>query len=133
MVDVVAGESAQGRRRRRTRTATGAAVLVIVAAAGGFYAGHSTSPSDSTADECSTARASEQRAVAAMNAASPNSPEHTLNWRTGLNIVLQNPGCYSAEDRASAQAILDQAASAQQATEARSQCEATAEHWWDCN
>lgn len=118
--------------RGRVRVALGASLLAIALAAGGFYAGRATAPDGGADAGCKTVQAAEQRAEKALATTSPNTAERAHHFRTGLNLVIQNPGCYTAEQRAQAQAILDQAARDGQAADAQMQCEALAEHWWDC-
>lgn len=131
----MAGSAAPESIRSRRRTAwavAGVACLVIVAAASGFYAGRDTVSKPGAEDPCKAARASEAQAGAAMKAATPNSTEYAVQWRTGLNLVIQNPGCYSAQDRAGAQVLLDQAASDQLSNASRQQCKASGGSWWEC-
>lgn len=93
------------------RIITAAALLAAVAAS--FVAGRLTAPDDkgrvAAAAACEDIRQSS--GLAFRNAARELDADPAMahaDARTGANLILQNRDCFSADDRAQAQTVLDQ-------------------------
>ncbi|MEU6261457.1 hypothetical protein [Streptomyces sp. NPDC047043] len=85
----------------------GVIAVVVGLAGGGFAAGRLTAPeSDSTASNCAEPRKLYRHYVDAITPDQEVAAKRT-NGRILANTILQNPGCFSTADRASAQTILD--------------------------
>ncbi|MET8134675.1 hypothetical protein ABZV24_22430 [Streptomyces sp. NPDC005251] len=85
----------------------GIVVAAIALAGGGFAAGRLTAPdASSTASQCSEPRKLYRKYVDAITPEQDVAQKRT-NGRMLANVTLQNPDCFSSEDRASAQTILD--------------------------
>ncbi|MGP4090748.1 hypothetical protein [Streptomyces sp. KR55] len=87
----------------------GIAVAAALLAGGGFAVGRLTAPEpSSTAADCAEPRRLHQEYIDSI---SPDvdqpMEEKRTNGRMLANTILQNPGCFSVADRASAQTILD--------------------------
>ncbi|MFO7250619.1 MAG: hypothetical protein DIU60_007700 [Actinomycetes bacterium] len=89
-------------------------VLVLVAAtislcsfAAGFFVGR-LGTADGIDDECAMIRQESTRFMAEARGLDPDSAQHRIKARTSLYHVINNPGCFSAEDLATAQAALDE-------------------------
>lgn len=90
--------------------------LALVCLGLGFYAGRATAPEPAIgADGCSNARTTLDQLLQEEKTASPNDPQNVKNqWLlTVSNVVLQNPGCFDAEMRATAQTAKDEVASSE--------------------
>ncbi|WP_428956249.1 hypothetical protein [Streptomyces sp. cg35] len=99
---------------RTPRIVIGVALLVIAAGAGGFGAGRAMAPKSdqSAAGACSEPKGAVDRLVDEENGADTNEDpaEKSRRASTLVNLVLQNPSCFSAELRARAQTAKDQQA-----------------------
>jgi hypothetical protein len=85
----------------------GLATAAIVLAGGGFAAGRFTAPDhDSTGAHCAEPRKL-YRDYADAITPDQDAAEQRTDGRMLANTILQNPGCFSTADRASAQTILD--------------------------
>ncbi|MGW3913166.1 hypothetical protein ACWEBX_16865 [Streptomyces sp. NPDC005070] len=85
----------------------GATAAAVALAGGGFAAGRLTAPdASSTASQCTEPRDLLRRYADAINADQDLAKNRT-NGRTYAHVILQNPDCFGAEERASAQTILD--------------------------
>lgn len=99
---------------------------------GGYFIGRSATEKGADTASCAETKKAVRDMHKEFTQAETGSAQAANIMRTQINMVLQNPDCFPARVRGEAQTALDQAASAQQAAEAHSQCEAVAEHWWDC-
>ena len=88
-------------------------VLVLVAAtislcsfAAGFFV--AAAQADGIDDECAMIRQESTRFMAEARGLDPDSAQHRIKARTSLYHVINNRGCFSAEDLATAQAALDE-------------------------
>lgn len=94
---------------RQMRLAVGILVAAISLSsfAAGFLAG-SAGASDGVGDECALIRQESTRLMDEARSLDPDTPEHRLKARTSLYHVINNRGCFSAQDLATAQAALDE-------------------------
>jgi hypothetical protein len=91
------------RRRPRAAAILSLTALGIALAAGGFAAGRiSAPPSDTSAIDCTELKAEVVRIGQAGDGA-----QAQTGLRTAVHLILQNPDCFSASQRASAQTALD--------------------------
>ncbi|MFD3929549.1 hypothetical protein [Streptomyces sp. NPDC058614] len=92
--------------RTRIRIFAIAAAGVLLTG-GGFAAGRLTAPGgDSSTAECAEPRKVSQEYLDAFTAEQEVAEKRT-NGRMVANTILQNPDCFGASERASAQTILD--------------------------
>jgi hypothetical protein len=94
---------------RQMRLALGILVAAISLSSfsAGFLVGRSGA-SEGVGDECAVIRQESTRLMAEARTLDPESPEHRLKARTSLYYVVDNRGCFSAQDLATAQAALDE-------------------------
>lgn len=109
------------------------AIVALAAAGGGFAAGRATAPDESQAakNACTSTLADFHAAMKASEEANANGTT-TPGQEQALiatNIVLQNPTCFSAKDRASVQTWKEQGQSADLRDAI---CDASDESWWSC-
>lgn len=101
--------SSSARLSVRIRLILGAALVTILATSGGVLIGHATA--DSNTEGCAAIRTAEEKqgreAARIANDGEDNQEDYVLSLRTQRYIVLQNPNCFTAKDRAEAKAILD--------------------------
>jgi hypothetical protein len=89
-----------------------AAVLVAGSAVGGFVAGRMTAPTNADGGAaCSSATSTLDRMLKVEAPADETQEAKNLRIGTMSNVILQNPDCFDAETRATAQAFKDQRAS----------------------
>ncbi|MFE4697162.1 hypothetical protein ACFRIC_08730 [Streptomyces sp. NPDC056738] len=82
-------------------------VVAIALAGGGFAVGRLTAPDTSASgSQCSEPRKLIQEYGDTIRAEQDAAQKRTAG-RTYAHVILQNPECFSSEDRASAQTILD--------------------------
>lgn len=100
-----------GARTRRIAVWLAAAGLAV----GGFTVGRLTAPTppDATALACEDAERAYAEALDSATAHGPDSsdadPEEARHYASvALHAIVQNPECFSAGDRATAQTILEQ-------------------------
>lgn len=95
-------------------TTTGRAIVaaaLLAAVAAGFAAGRLTAPGNgqTAATACDGIRQSSARAFRSAARELDTDPATAqADARTAANLVLQNRDCFSADDRAQAQTVLDQ-------------------------
>jgi len=87
-------------------------VSLFAAVSGGFLLGHATAAGDdgSTAMQCAEVKQTLATLSKEKEAAitEPSQADQTQQTLTVMNIVLQNPDCFSTETRATAQTAKDQ-------------------------
>ncbi|MET4670872.1 hypothetical protein [Streptomyces sp. PvR018] len=114
------------RNRARIALAVGVVLLLVAGAAvGGYLAGRST-PVEA-ADPCVETRQAVLDMKEEVGAAKPEVAASIT--RTQLNVVVQNPECFSVKERAAAQTVLD---SADQEAASEALCSASDRPWWEC-
>ncbi|WKD36529.1 hypothetical protein [Streptomyces xanthophaeus] len=133
MTEPIRRGAAPSRSRRDRAVALSIAGAVIIGV-GGFLAGRAADADvkDERPQDCATTRAAGEDAVRAATSASPSPgrpsagtgewwdvpiPASTptpdrLKLREYVHLVLQNPGCFTVQERAQAQVLLDQLNSA---------------------
>ncbi|MFJ8081978.1 hypothetical protein ACIQ6Y_15340 [Streptomyces sp. NPDC096205] len=87
----------------------GIATAALVLAGGGFAVGRLTAPvEESRASQCAEPRQLYRETIDQIDpGTSEQATEVRANGRMIANTILQNPNCFSASDRATAQTILD--------------------------
>lgn len=80
--------------------------IVLSSFAVGFLVG--SVGASSLGGECDLIRQESQRLMAEARALDPETSQHRLKARTSLYHVINNRGCFSAQDLATAQAALDE-------------------------
>jgi hypothetical protein len=117
-------------RRARRHMAIG---LVMVAAAAlgiAFWAGRATAPEAKQAPAQATdCAAIIQTGDDMMKQAQAGAADSASSQRTAMNLVLQNPNCFTPEMRAKAQTILDLDT---QGAARNAVCAASSKPWWEC-
>lgn len=87
----------------------GAVAAAIVVAGSGFAAGRLTAPeTDTGASDCTEVRKVFDNDLDNISSSQDVGQKQT-DLRTLSNMILQNPDCFSAKDRATAQTFLDTA------------------------
>ncbi|MER6350702.1 hypothetical protein ABT186_02300 [Streptomyces sp. NPDC001634] len=122
--------------RRATRVVA-AVVVVVLTAGGSFIAGRVTAPAkDEGGNACASATAAMNRLLQEGKDAPVDEQQTVKDQRlaTVVNVVLQNPNCFSADMRAQAQTTKDNmAAQANSDAAARAGECADPNHWlWQC-
>jgi hypothetical protein len=110
-------------RRREPTVVIGLLTLAVVIAAAAFLAGRLSAPdstpaSDNNAAACTEAESSMQEHIDNAQTLTANADTVALSeteqkqayteWRQSALIVTQNPSCFSVDDRAAAQQLLDE-------------------------
>ncbi|MFF4429762.1 hypothetical protein ACFYZ4_11420 [Streptomyces sp. NPDC001513] len=110
MTDPIRSGATPARRDLLVLVSLGGAIVIGV---GGFLAGRASVDANPQPPNCSSTR---EASAAALAAAQP-SPAPTyvaapapdrIKLREASHLVLQNPTCYSVQERAQAQVLLDQ-------------------------
>ncbi|MEV1086214.1 hypothetical protein AB0I98_49855 [Streptomyces sp. NPDC050211] len=126
-------EQADGGRRRHLRIAA-AVTVAVLAAAGGFLAGRTTAPtSGGDGSACTSAKAAMDQAVKESADTPADAEQGVKDARAAMmvNVVLQNPDCFSVAMRAQAQTAKDELTQrgAADAAARAGQC-ANPDSWW---
>lgn len=85
-------------------------MVLALTAAGAFFAGRATAPEPNAhADGCVEVKATADRLARENSDAPADEAEAAKSSRmsTMVNLVLQNPSCFSAETRANSQTVKD--------------------------
>ncbi|MET8130049.1 hypothetical protein ABZV67_44710 [Streptomyces sp. NPDC005065] len=93
--------------------AIGAVLCLAAGAGGGYFVGRSTTEKGTVTASCAKTKKAVRDLHQDFTQAGAGSAQAADIMRTQLNMVVQNPDCFSARVRAEAQTALDQAASAQ--------------------
>jgi hypothetical protein len=93
--------------RARVRIFCIAAAAVLLAGAG-FAAGRLTAPdAEARTSQCAESRTLYREELDKINTDQQETADMRTSGRTLANTILQNPSCFSASERASAQTLLD--------------------------
>ncbi|MEU5365060.1 hypothetical protein ABZ354_16555 [Streptomyces sp. NPDC005925] len=82
-------------------------LAAVVLALGGFLAGRASTTGGEDCAELRKLTSHKQREADALNGPDGDRTEWLISLRTHAYLIKQNPGCFTAEDRAKAQATLD--------------------------
>lgn len=86
----------------------GLAAAAVILAGGGFAAGRLTAPdSEAGASQCADPHKLFRETIDKIEPGDEATAETRSNGRMLANTILQNPDCFDASERASAQTILD--------------------------
>lgn len=97
---------------RRALPVAAAGLILALTAAAGFAAGRATAPeSDVLSEDCAEVKATGDRLAQETVPDGETQAAKDARMAPMLNLMLQNPACFSAETRANAQTLKDQAAS----------------------
>lgn len=121
----------RSRKRKRRWVVLGASLVATLAVAASFLIGRITAPddTDTAASSCTQIDSDLRRMKDEAAAAGEGSSEAANIVRTQLNMIVQNPDCFTADVRGQAQTALDRD---DQRVGAEAECAASGEPWWKC-
>lgn len=122
---------------RTSRVTVGVAFLVIAAGMLGFVGGRATAPSSGTpstgpCDEVhqTAGRMLEAGPTPLTDTGRVGGSQDPVAFLSLPNLILQNPNCFSANDRAQAQTLKEMQTQAEVDSLRRSMCNAADRGWW---
>jgi hypothetical protein len=118
------------RRRAHRHTIIGLAMGATAAVGIAFWAGRATAPkTDQPPAQTASCASIIQTSTDMMKQAQSGAADSASTKRTAMNLVLQNPTCFTPEIVATAQTILDQD---DQGAARNAVCAASGQPWWKC-
>lgn len=106
--------------------------MAVTAVVASFMIGRTTAPDsvDAEAGACAQVDSDLRRMKGEAAAAGEGSTQAADIERTQLNIIVQQPDCFSADVRGRAQTALDRD---DQRVAAQGECAASDQPWWECD